>query len=124
MPPRKKPTLLARGKPRTLGGNSRPWRVRLYAPDDGGTKYQVMFRAPAGEGEPWKRGLRRASSEEEARKIFAQAEAALDTEQATLASARVKATQTIAALRTCVGRCSISAVDIRWSMACRRGRTC
>ena len=39
-----------------------------------------MFRAPAGEGEPWKRVLRRANSEAEARKIFAQAEAALDTE--------------------------------------------
>ena len=42
-----------------------------------------MFRAPAGEGEPWKRVLRRASSEAEARKIFEQAEAALDTEKET-----------------------------------------
>ena len=49
MPPRKKPTLLAQGKPRAVGGSTRPWRVRLYAPEDGGTKYQVMFRAPAGE---------------------------------------------------------------------------
>src|SRR4051812_8314573 len=81
-PPRKKSTLLAQGKPRMLGGSTRAWRVRLYAPGNGGTKYQVMFRAPAGEGEPWKRVLRRASSEEEARKIFAQAEAALDTETA------------------------------------------
>lgn len=95
MPPRKKPTLLAQGKPRTSGGTSRPWRVRLYVPEDGGTKYQVMFRAPAGEGEPWKRVLRRASSEEEARKIFAQAEAALDTEQATPAGADVRASRTI-----------------------------
>jgi hypothetical protein len=80
MPPRrKKPTLLAQGKPRTLGGSARPWRVRLYAPEAGGTKYQVMFRAPARECEPWKRVLRRANSEAEARKIFAQAEAALDT---------------------------------------------
>ena len=46
-----------------------------------------MFKAPAGEGEPWKRVLRRANSEAEARKIFAQAEAALDTEQAAPASA-------------------------------------
>jgi hypothetical protein len=94
-PPRKKPRLLAQGKPRTLGGNSRPWRVRLYAPDDGGTKYQVMFRAPAGEGEPWKRVLRRANSEEEARKIFAQAEAALDTERETPVGADVRAARTI-----------------------------
>ena len=92
---RKKPTLLAQGKPRTLGGRPRPWRVRLYAPEPGGTKYQVMFRAPAGEGEPWKRVLRRASSEDEARKIFAQAEAALDTEQATPVGADVRASRTI-----------------------------
>ena len=52
MATRKKPTLLAQGKPRTLGGSGRPWRVRLYAPENGGTKYQVMFRAPAGENEP------------------------------------------------------------------------
>lgn len=31
--------LLAQGKPRTLGGRARPWRVRLYATEDGGTKY-------------------------------------------------------------------------------------
>ena len=57
-----------------------------------------MFRAPAGEGEPWKRVLRRAASEDEARRIFARAEAALDTEQATPFGAREKATQTIKAL--------------------------
>jgi hypothetical protein len=95
VPPRRKPTLLAQGKPRTLGGSARPWRVRLYAPDDGGTKYQVMFRAPAGEGEPWKRVLRRASSEEEARKLFAQAEAALDTDKEAPAGADVRASRTI-----------------------------
>lgn len=43
----------------------------------------IYFKAPSGEGPPWKRVLRRASTEEEARRIFAQAEAALDTEQAT-----------------------------------------
>lgn len=52
MATRRKATLLAQGKPRTQGGVGRPWRVRLYAPESGGTKYQVMFRAPAGEGEP------------------------------------------------------------------------
>ncbi len=93
--PRKMPTLLAQGKPRTLGGSARPWRVRLYAPEDSGTKYQVMFRAPAGGGEQWKRVLRRANSEEEARKIFAQAEAALDTEKETPAGADVRAARTI-----------------------------
>jgi hypothetical protein len=95
MPTRRKPTLLAQGKTRTLGGSTRPWRVRLYAPDDGGTKYQVMFRAPAGEGGPWKRVLRRASSEAEARRIFEQAEAALDTEPETPVGADVRATRTI-----------------------------
>lgn len=95
MATRKKPTLLAQGKPRTLGGSARTWRVRLYAPEDGGTKYQVMFRAPAGDGEPWKRVLRRANSEDEARKIFAQAEAALDTEKDTPAGADVRASRTI-----------------------------
>lgn len=95
MASRKKPKLLAQGKPRTLGGSTRAWRVRLYAPEAGGTKYQVMFRAPAGEGEPWKRVLRRASSEAEARKIFAQAEAALDTEKEAPARADVRASRTI-----------------------------
>lgn len=95
MPPRRKPTLLAQGKARYLGDSTRPWRVRLYAPASGGTKYQVMFRAPAGEGEPWKRVLRRASSEAEARRIFAQAEAALDAEAEAPARADVRAARTI-----------------------------
>lgn len=98
LPPRKKPTLLAQGKPRTLGGSRRAWRVRLYAAEAGGTKYQVMFRAPAGEGEPWRRVLRRANAEAEARKIFAQAEAALDAEKETPARADVRASRTIRAL--------------------------
>ncbi|MCW2767697.1 MAG: hypothetical protein JWO11_3656 [Nocardioides sp.] len=95
MATRSQPKLLAQGKPRTLGGGTRPWRVRLYAPGAGTNKYQVFFRTPAGEGEPWKRVLRRAASEEEARKIFAQAEAALDTEQATPVGADVRASRTI-----------------------------
>ena len=98
MTSRRKPALLAQGKPRTSGGSTRAWRVRLYAPETGGTKYQVMFRAPAGEGEPWKRVLRRANSEAEARKIFAHAEAALDTEKETPASADVRASRTIGML--------------------------
>ncbi len=68
---------------------------RLYAPEAGGTKYQVMFRAPAGDGGPWNRVLRRANSEDEARKIFAQAEAALDTERETPVGADVRAARTI-----------------------------
>jgi hypothetical protein len=87
--------MLAQGKPRTLGGSTRPWRVRLYAPAAATNKYEVYFRSPAGEGEPWKRVLRRASSEEEARAIFAQAEAALDTESETPVGANVRASRTI-----------------------------
>ena len=78
-----------------FGGATRVGRVRLYAPGSGTNRYQVYFRAPAGEGEPWKRVLRRAASEEEARKIFGQAEAALDTEQARPVGADVRASQTI-----------------------------
>ncbi|GAC1383068.1 MAG: hypothetical protein NVSMB48_15340 [Marmoricola sp.] len=95
MATRSQPKLLAQGKPRTLGGSTRPWRVRLYAPAPGSNKYQVYFKAPAGEGEPWKRVLRRAASEEEARKIFAQAEAALDTDKETPSGADVRASRTI-----------------------------
>lgn len=118
MPARRKPTLLAQGKPRTLGGSMRPWRVRLYAPDDGGTKYQVMFRAPAREGEPWKRVLRRANSEAEARKIFDQAEAALDTEQATPAGADLRRGRSGCSARS-TSRTASSAASSRgpWSNA-------
>ena len=98
MATRRKSTLLAQGKERRFDDARWPWRVRLYAPPPGGTGYEVYFKAPRGEGEPWKRVLRRASTEAEARKIFAQAEAALDTEQAVPASAAVRATRTIEAL--------------------------
>lgn len=95
MATRSQPKLLAQGKPRTLGGGTRPWRVRLYAPAPGSNKYQVYFKAPAGDAEPWKRVLRRAASEEEARRIFAQAEAALDTDKEAPAGADVRASRTI-----------------------------
>lgn len=61
----------------------------------GRTKYRVMFRAPTGEGEPWKRVLRRVNSEADARKIFEQAAAVLDTERETPAGADVRASRTI-----------------------------
>lgn len=69
--------------------------MRLYAPAPGSNKYQVYFKAPVGDGEQWKRGLRRANSEAEARKIFEQAEAALDTDKETPAGADVRASRTI-----------------------------
>jgi hypothetical protein len=92
---RRRPELLAQGKPRFRGGGTRFWHVRLRASETGGTKYQVMLRAPAGKGEPWKRVLRRASTEAEARKILEQAEAALDTETETPACDDVRASRTI-----------------------------
>lgn len=95
MASRGKSTLLAQGKERRTAGSRWPWRVRLYGPAPGGNGYQVIFKAPVGEGEPWKRVLRRASTEEEARKIFAQAEAALDMEQETPVAADVRAARTI-----------------------------
>ncbi|HET7385478.1 MAG TPA: hypothetical protein VFJ19_02290 [Nocardioidaceae bacterium] len=58
----------------------------------------MMFRAPSGEGKPWKRVLRRANSDEEARKLFAQAEAAPDTEKELPVSADVRASRTIRVL--------------------------
>lgn len=95
MPCRPKLTLLAQGKPRTLGGRARPWREQLYAPEAGGTRYQIMFRALAGDGAPWERVLRRAACDEEARKIFKQAERALDTAQGIPVGADVRGSRTI-----------------------------
>jgi hypothetical protein len=89
------PKLLAQGKPRTLGGAKRAWRVRLYAPGSGTNKYQVYFRAPAGEGDRWKRGAAPLCLRRGGRKTFAQAESALDTEQATPVGADVRASRTI-----------------------------
>ncbi len=91
-------TLLAQGKRRMLSGTGRPWRVRLYAPTSHSTGYQVMFFAPTDDGTPWRRVLRRASTEAEARKIFEQAEAALDTARETPPPADVRAARTIEAL--------------------------
>jgi hypothetical protein len=88
MATRRKSTLLAQGEERRLDGTGWPWRARLYAPPPGGTSYQIKFKAPAGESQPWKPVLRRANTEAEARKIFAQAEDALDHEQAAPARRR------------------------------------
>jgi hypothetical protein len=97
---RPQPKVLAQGKPRMLGGATRGGRVRLYAPGSGTEKCQVYFRAPKGEGELWKRVRRRASSDEEARKIFAPAEAALDTQSETPAGADIRASRTIRTTRS------------------------
>lgn len=48
MAARSQPKLLAQGKPRTTGGTSRPWRVRLYVNRpgfDGGSGYLIPTRA-------------------------------------------------------------------------------
>lgn len=94
----KKSTLLAQGKERRLGSSGRPWRVRLYGPPPGKKGgYTVYFKAPNAEDQ-WVRVLRRANDETEARKLFDQAEAGLNTEQALPVSATERATRTIAAL--------------------------
>ncbi|WP_211308391.1 hypothetical protein [Calidifontibacter indicus] len=98
MATRRESTPLAQGKERRLDGTGWPWRVRLYAPQPGGTSYQIKFKAPAGEGEPWKPILRWANTEAEARKIFARAEEALDHELAAPASATVRGARIIEAL--------------------------
>jgi hypothetical protein len=89
--------MIAQGKPRTFGSGQRAWRVRLYA-EAGGRRYRVRFKAPTESGEEWEWVLRRASSEQEGRQLFAQAEAALDAERETPARADVRAAQTIEAL--------------------------
>lgn len=96
MATRGKPTLLAQGKERRFDGG-RPWRVRLYGPSSNGKGYKVHFKTRNEMGE-WERALRRASSESEARAIFAAAEDALDNDQATPPTAPEKARRTIAAL--------------------------
>ncbi|MFK4087302.1 hypothetical protein ACI2LF_24555 [Kribbella sp. NPDC020789] len=94
----KKSTLLAQGKERRLGSSGRPWRVRLYGPPPGKQGgYTVYFKAPDAEDQ-WVRVLRRANDETEARKLFDQAEAGLDTEQALPVTATERATRTIMAL--------------------------
>ena len=90
--------MLAQGKERRLDETGWPWRVRLYGPADGASGYQVTFKGPGEPGEPWKRVLRRAPNEAEARKIFSQAESALDTARSLPSSAHEKAAQTVAAL--------------------------
>ena len=97
MAARKKATLLAQGKERRLGDSGRPWRVRLYAPSAEGKSFQVFFKSPTEDGE-WKRVLRRANTEKDARKIFDLAEKALDNELSLPASAPERATRTIEAL--------------------------
>lgn len=54
MATRRKSTLLAQGKERRLDGTGWPWRVRLYASPPGGTSFQIKFKAPADEGDPWR----------------------------------------------------------------------
>ena len=95
MASRRKSTLLAQGKERRTDGSRWPWRVRLHGPGPRSTGYQVKFKAPAGDGEPWQTVLRRAGTEAEARAIFEQAEAALDTERDAPARADVRAGRTI-----------------------------
>lgn len=69
--------------------------MRLYPPVRARTSTRSSSGRPAGEDEPWKRVLRQAATDDEARRIFVQAEAALDTESETPVGADVRASRTI-----------------------------
>ena len=94
MPPRRKPTLLAQANRELWVGARGPGGCASIRRRPA-TRRSGDVRAPARQGEPWKRLLRRANSEAEARKIFAQAEAALDSETQTPAGPDVRAARTI-----------------------------
>ena len=95
MATRSQPKLLAQGKSHTRGGK-RPWRVRLYAPGAGTHKHRSTSGHQPAKASRGSGCCAARASEDEARKIFAQAEAALDTEQATPGGrADVRASRTI-----------------------------
>lgn len=93
-------TNLATGKPRTLGGGTKPWRVALSAPTAKYGRYRLTFKEPNDDG-AWKWTARTPEehSEDSARALFAQTEAWLDglTDRAPTRQ-RVKAERTIAVL--------------------------
>jgi hypothetical protein len=104
MAARRQSTLLAQGKERRLDGTGWPWRVRLYAPPPSGTSYQSSSATSQVQGR-CRRGRAveagAAASQHRGRGPqdgFAQAEEALDHEQAAPATAKVRATRTIEAL--------------------------
>ena len=89
---------LATGKPRTLGGGKKTWRVALSAPTENYSRYRVTFKEPDPETGEWSWTSRTPEehTEESARTLFAQTEAWLDglTDHAP-AKQRVKAERTI-----------------------------
>ncbi|GAA4380721.1 hypothetical protein [Nocardioides caricicola] len=94
-------TKLATGKPRTLGGGRKPWRVALSAPTSSYSRYRVTFKEPDKETGTWSWTSRTADehSEESARALFAKTERWLDgLSDHAPARQRVKAERTISAL--------------------------
>lgn len=61
---------------RTLGGGQRPWRRALYPPDGRYSLYRVVFKEEIDGSWSWT--SRTALTEAEARRLFRQAEKALD----------------------------------------------
>jgi integrase len=69
-------TALATGRARSVGGGQRSWRTVLYSPSGRYSLYRIRFKEDC-DGQ-WVWTSRTASSEDEARRIFAAVENALD----------------------------------------------
>lgn len=89
--------VLVHGKARRLGGGQRSWRAHLDAPSDKYRSYRVRFKEQTETGE-WKWTTRNAETEDEARALLAQVEAALDAHTPVPARAKETAVRTVAAL--------------------------
>ena len=88
--------VLATGRPRDLDGGLRPWRAALYAPGGRYRLYRVTFKEETADGWSWT--SRTAPTEDEARRIFAGVERALDARTTAPARARVQRERTVGAL--------------------------
>lgn len=87
---------LATGHPRRVGGAQRPWRAVLYKPSPRYRLFRVVFKEEM-DG-VWEWTARSAPTEDEARRIFAQVERALDDRTVSLARAGVQKERTCNAL--------------------------
>lgn len=88
---------LLTGRERTLGGGKRPCRAALYAPSARYASYRVTFKEEDDAG-VWVWTTRNAGTEDDARKLFEQVEAALDAHRPAPARSRVQAERDMRAL--------------------------
>lgn len=88
--------VLATGHPRRVEGAKKPWRAVLYKPSPKYRLFRVVFKEE-NDG-AWEWTARSAPTEQEARKIFAQVERALDDRTVSPARARVQKERTVNAL--------------------------